>query len=73
MDNEQKRRFTHILTLARNEIGALRRDNEILSAQMRVVEIFGTVSGAIRRTGAMHGEDVLATIAVELLRLEKAD
>jgi hypothetical protein len=43
----------HLLTEARQEILDLRRRNEILSAQMGVVEVFAAALGLKRSEGGM--------------------
>lgn len=43
----------NLLTQAKNEIQGLRRNNEILSAQMGVVDVFAAALGLKRDSGGM--------------------
>ena len=48
----------HLLRRAAEDIRTLRRRNEILSAQMRVVEIFGAALSGRGGSGIAMGEDI---------------
>lgn len=58
-----------LLNDAHHEIMRLRRDNEILRAQMGVVEVFAAVVGLKRNEGGMATVDVAWQLQKEIDRL----
>ena len=55
-----------LLSLARDEIKYLRKKNEIMSAQLAIVDVFAAAVGLRKNEGGMMSEDALYLIEEEL-------
>jgi hypothetical protein len=62
----------HILMQAKQEIVDLRRRNEILSAQMAIVDVFAAALGLHREGGVMH-PDVAWELQNEIEKLDSQE
>lgn len=63
----------HLLTDALREIERLRNVNEILGAQVRVIDVFAMALRAPTPGGGLMGVDVAWSIREQLAKIEAAD